>query len=148
MDDRVQPNGEFKFAPASTPLWECSARSGVPSVLIPSSLPLRKRNRILFRTGPHGELTPTFTSCKSATKSDAQSSKGRFTSIQERAQQSLLVSTVTGIAPFVSYIRTLHKEWKEGKFAGSKDYSAQWRQPLVGFGYLDELRKFADEVRG
>ena len=26
----------------------------------------------------------------------------------------LLVSTVTGIAPFVSYVRTLYRDWKSG----------------------------------
>jgi ferredoxin--NADP+ reductase len=74
--------------------------------------------------------------------------KGRFTLDTKSGHiNHLLISTVTGIAPFVSYVRTLYKDWKEGRFAGDQKLfllngaSRSWE-----FGYLDELRKFAAEV--
>ena len=47
--------------------------------------------------------------------------KGRFTLDTKSGRTNhLLVSTVTGIAPFVSYVRSLYKDWKEGRFAGEQ----------------------------
>src|SRR5207244_11091755 len=59
----------------------------------------------------------------------------------------LLVCTVTGIAPFVSYIRTLHKDWKEGKFTGEhKLFLLNGASRSWEFGYRDELQKIAHDV--
>jgi len=66
--------------------------------------------------------------------------------LQERRSNHLLSRRHWNRA-FVSYIRTLHKEWKEGKFAGDKDYFCSMAQPSWEFGYLDELRKFAMRFR-
>jgi hypothetical protein len=41
--------------------------------------------------------------------------KGRFTiDVKSGRTQHLLLATVTGIAPFVSYARTMYKDWKNG----------------------------------
>jgi len=59
----------------------------------------------------------------------------------------LMISTVTGVAPFVSYLRTLVKDWKEGRFAGDhrlfllNGASRSWE-----FGYREELEKYAKEA--
>ena len=46
--------------------------------------------------------------------------KGKFSlDTQNGRTNHLLISTVTGVAPFVSYVRTLSKEWKEGRFDGT-----------------------------
>jgi len=75
--------------------------------------------------------------------------KGRFmmeTSKPER-NHHLLVCTVTGIAPFVSYVRFLFKEWKEGKFRGDhKLFVLNGASRSWEFGYEQELAKFAQEV--
>ena len=43
--------------------------------------------------------------------------KGKFSlQTQNGRRNHLLISTVTGVAPFVSYVRTLHQDWKEGRF--------------------------------
>ena len=58
-----------------------------------------------------------------------------------------MVSTVTGVAPFVSYVRTLFKDWKEGRFAGDHKFflldgaSRSWE-----FGYREELENFAKQT--
>ncbi|HYL62217.1 MAG TPA: ferredoxin--NADP reductase, partial [Candidatus Methylomirabilis sp.] len=60
-----------------------------------------------------------------------------------------LLATVTGIAPFVSYTRTLYHDWKNGgqpmpgphKFYCIQGGSRSWE-----FGYRQELEKIAAEV--
>jgi ferredoxin--NADP+ reductase len=58
-----------------------------------------------------------------------------------------LVSTVTGVAPYVSYVRTLFKDWKEGKFTGDQKLfllngaSRPWE-----FGYREEMEAIAQKV--
>ena len=60
--------------------------------------------------------------------------KGQFClDTQNGRTNHLLISTVTGVAPFVSYVRTLYKEWKEGRFDGtSQTISSERREPPVG----------------
>jgi ferredoxin--NADP+ reductase len=59
----------------------------------------------------------------------------------------LMVSTVTGVAPFVSYVRTLFQDWKEGRFAGDhrlfllSGASRSWE-----FGYREELEDFSRQA--
>ena len=49
--------------------------------------------------------------------------KGRSPSTPNSGRTNhLLVSTVTGVAPFVSYVRTLYKDFKEGKFSGEQKF--------------------------
>jgi ferredoxin--NADP+ reductase len=74
--------------------------------------------------------------------------KGRFTldTVSGRSNH-LLVSTVTGVAPFVSYVRTLYRDWKDGKFRGEHTLfllngaSRSWE-----FGYHHELLRVAGET--
>ncbi len=57
------------------------------------------------------------------------------------------LTPVTGIAPFVSYVRTLYKDWKEGKFAGEhKLFLLNGASRSWEFGYHDELQEFAGQV--
>src|SRR5262249_55601509 len=74
--------------------------------------------------------------------------KGRFTlDIHDGRTNHLLVSTVTGVAPFVSFIRTLYKDWKEGKFSGDhKLFLLNGASRSWEFGYQEELQRFAGEV--
>jgi ferredoxin--NADP+ reductase len=77
-------------------------------------------------------------------------SKGRFTiDLKSGRTNHLLLATVTGIAPFVSYVRTLYKDWKDGgqpmpgphKFFSLQGGSRSWE-----FGYREELERIAAEV--
>ncbi|PYU86177.1 MAG: hypothetical protein DMG51_06615 [Acidobacteria bacterium] len=61
----------------------------------------------------------------------------------------LLLSTVTGIAPFVSYVRTLYRDWKKGdsRLPGDhKLYCLQGASRSWEFGYREELERYAGEV--
>src|SRR5207244_11538278 len=77
-----------------------------------------------------------------------KSPKGLFTMDQKSGRTNhFLVSTVTGVAPFVSYVRTLYRAWKEGTFKGEhKLFLLNGASRSWEFGYTDELCKFAAEV--
>lgn len=100
---------------------------------------------------PHGELTPKLHKLqKGDTMLCRKISKGRFTiDLRSGRTNHLLLATVTGIAPFVSYTRTLYKDWKDGnstmpgphKFFCVQGGSRSWE-----FGYREELERVAAEV--
>ncbi len=70
--------------------------------------------------------------------------KGKFSLDTHTARTNhLLISTVTGVAPFVSYVRTLSKDWKDGRFDGSHNlYLLNGASRPWEFGYKEELLQF------
>ena len=74
--------------------------------------------------------------------------KGRFMlDTQSGRTNHLLVCTVTGVAPFVSYVRSLYRDWREGRFAGEhKLFLLNGASRSYEFGYLEELQKFAQDA--
>ena len=100
---------------------------------------------------PHGEFTPLLHTLEPGdTLLCRKIAKGRFTlDLRSGRTQHLLVATVTGIAPFVSYIRTLYRDWKDGSgpIAGNhKFYCLQGASRSWEFGYRDELERCAAEA--
>jgi ferredoxin/flavodoxin---NADP+ reductase len=147
---RIQPGGEFKFAPgqyATLGVQGEVKRSERPYSI--ASSPYESEIEFFFELVPEGELTPTLYKLQPGDEIlMRKASKGRFTlnTTSGRANH-LLVSTVTGVAPFVSYVRTLYKDWKEGKFAGDhKLFLLNGASRSWEFGYLEELRKAAAEA--
>jgi len=56
---------------------------------------------------------------------------------------------VTGIAPFVSYVRTLYRDWKKGDSpmpGNHKLYCLQGASRSWEFGYREELERYSNEV--
>src|ERR1700726_3555645 len=147
---RIDPGGDFKFVPGqyATPGMEKDGRRIERPYSIVSS-PAEQEVEFFFELVPEGALTPLLYRLQSGDELLMRKvPKGRFLLETHTGRTNhLLVSTVTGIAPFVSYVRTLHKDWKEGKFSGDQKLfllngaSRSWE-----FGYLDELQKFAAEV--
>ena len=76
--------------------------------------------------------------------------KGRFTlDLRSGRQNHLLLSTVTGVAPYVSYVRTLAADWKKGggPMPGNhRLFCVQGASRSAEFGYRDELERWAAEV--
>jgi ferredoxin/flavodoxin---NADP+ reductase len=147
---RVQPNGEFKFAPgqyATLGVQRPEKRSERPYSIVSS--PYENEIEFFFELVPQGELTPEIYKLQVGDEMLMRKvPKGRFTLDTKSGRTNhLLVSTVTGIAPFVSYIRTLYKDWKEGKFAGEQKLfllngaSRSWE-----FGYREELEDIAQQA--
>lgn len=146
----IQPNGEFKFIPGQY------ATLGVPGMdrhferpySIVSS-PYQSEIEFFFELVPNGELTPRLHQLQPGAEVLMRKvAKGRFTLDTTRGRSNhLLVATVTGVAPFVSYVRALFKDWKEGRFSGDQKLfllngaSRSWE-----FGYADELQQYAVEA--
>ena len=147
---RVQAGGEFKFAPGqyATLGVQGPGRVSQRAYSIVSS-PYESEIEFFFELVPEGELTPKLHPLKVGDEMLMRKvSKGLFTlDIKSGRTNHFLVCTVTGIAPFVSYIRTLYKDWKEGTFAGDQKLfllngaSRSWE-----FGYRDELQRVAQEA--
>src|ERR1700693_6238857 len=148
---RIDPGAEFSFAPgqyATLGIERDARRLERPYSIVSS--PYEKELEFFFELVPHGATTPPLYDLQLGAEVLVRKvAKGRFTfdTAQPERMNHLMVSTVTGVAPFVSYVRTLYKDWKEGRFAGDQKLFLpigairSWE-----FGYLDELRKFADEV--
>jgi ferredoxin/flavodoxin---NADP+ reductase len=147
---RIHPGAEFKFKPgqyATLGLENGVKRSERPYSI--ASSPYESEIEFFFELVPGGELTPSLYNLKVGDEVLVRKvSKGLFTLDTNKGRSNhLLICTVTGVAPFVSYVRTLYKDWKEGKFAGDQKLfllngaSRSWE-----FGYVDELRLFAQQV--
>jgi ferredoxin--NADP+ reductase len=147
---RINPDGEFKFSPgqyATLGVQGEQKRSERPYSIVSS--PLEREIEFFFELVPQGELTPQLYKLQVGDELlMRKASKGRFTLDTASGRTNhLLVCTVTGVAPFVSYVRTLHKDWKEGKFSGEhKLFLLNGASRSWEFGYCDELQAFAKEV--
>jgi ferredoxin/flavodoxin---NADP+ reductase len=115
------------------------------------SSPYHNILEIFIEYVPHGELTPLLNQLqKESSLWMRRLAKGRFTlDLRSGRKHHFLLSTVTGVAPYVSYIRTLYADWKkgEGPMPGEhKLYCIQGASRGWEFGYRDELERVAGEV--
>ena len=99
---------------------------------------------------PRGELTPALHALQVGDEiTIRKAAKGRFTLAPDVAthQNHLLLCTVTGVAPFVSYIRTLSTEGRQSKSPdGRRLFLLEGASRSSEFGYIDELKRIASEV--
>lgn len=148
---RVDPGADFPFVPGqyATLGVEKDARRLERPYSIASS-PYEKELEFFFELVPEGQTTPPLYDLQPGDEVLLRkSAKGRFTldTTQPARTNHLLLSTVTGIAPFVSYVRTLFKDWKDGRFAGDhKLFLLNGASRSWEFGYREELEKFAGEA--
>jgi ferredoxin--NADP+ reductase len=147
---RIRSGGEFKFVPgqyATLGVEEGGKRIERPYSI--ASSPSENEVEFFFELVPEGALTPLLYKMQPGDQLLMRKApKGRFSLDTSNGRTNhLLISTVTGVAPFVSYVRTLHKDWKEGRFDGShKLYLLNGASRPWEFGYLEELRQFAQEI--
>ncbi len=100
---------------------------------------------------PGGVLSPLLHSMdKGAPLLLRKYAKGRFTlDLKSGRKNHLLLSTVTGVAPYVSYVRTVHADWKKGgtPMPGEhRFFCLQGASRSAEFGYREELEKLAGEA--
>jgi ferredoxin--NADP+ reductase len=98
-----------------------------------------------------GELSPLLHSMdEGAPMLLRRFAKGRFTlDLRSGRKNHLLLATVTGVAPFVSYIRTVYQDWKKGDApmpGEHRFFCVQGASRSREFGYCEELEKFAAET--
>jgi ferredoxin/flavodoxin---NADP+ reductase len=147
---RINPGGQFSFTAGQYATLGVDSPTGLverPYSIV--SAPHEPEIEFFFELVPHGALTPLLYERQPG---DAlflrKSAKGRFTlDTKSGRTQHLLLCTVTGIAPFVSYVRMLYKEWKEGRFTGEHTlFVVHGASISAELAYRDELETLAGEV--
>ncbi len=147
---RVDPTAPFTFAPgqyATLGVITDSKHVERPYSIV--SAPHEKELEFFIELVPHGGLTPLLYDLKVGDEMTMRKvPKGRFTlDTKSGRTKHLLLSTVTGVAPFVSYVRHLYRQWEDGIFKGEHQLcmiegaSRSWE-----FGYREEIKTVAAEV--
>jgi ferredoxin--NADP+ reductase len=149
---RVDPGGPFEFRAGqfATLGVEQNGKRIERAYSIASS-PYENELEFFVELVPHGDLTPDLFRLN---KGDAllcrKIAKGRFTlDLTSGRTNHLLVSTVTGVAPYLSYVRTLYQDWKKGGSpmpGNHKLYCLQGASRSWEFGYREELERYANET--
>lgn len=149
---RIDPGGPFEYRAgqyATLGLEVDGARTERAYSL--ASSPYEKTLEVFVELVPDGNLTPSLFQLKPGdTLLCRKIAKGRFMlDLRSGRTNHLLVSTVTGIAPFVSYARTIHRDWKSGAGpmpGGHKLFCLQGASRSFEFGYREELERYSAEV--
>jgi len=113
------------------------------------SSPYERELEFFIELVAEGELTPLLYQLRHGHEvMIRRSMKGRFTlDLKSGRKRHLLLATVTGVAPYVSYARTLYHDWKHGKLPADIELfllhgaSRSWE-----LGYGEELQRIAGEV--
>ncbi|HXR98748.1 MAG TPA: FAD-binding oxidoreductase [Terriglobales bacterium] len=147
---RMRLPSPFVFQPGQYATLALEDASGVherPYSIVSS--PAEAELEFFFELVPHGEVTPRLYQLRPGdTVYVRKSAKGLFVLDRKRGHaQHLLVSTVTGVAPFVSMLRSWARDgaWAPPAtrmvliHAGSRSWE---------FGYADELRQLAARLPG
>jgi ferredoxin/flavodoxin---NADP+ reductase len=147
---RIRANGEFKFTPGQYATLGVEGPSGrVERPYSIASSPFEDELEFFFELVPNGDLTPLLFKLDPAQELLMRKvPKGRFTlDFNHGRANHLLVCTVTGIAPFVSYARTLYQDWKQGRFAGEhRLFLLNGASRSLEFGYCEELQDLARQM--
>src|SRR5579859_4599950 len=145
----LHPGGEFRFAPGQyATLGVDGSEKLIERAYSIVSAPHEPELEIFIELVPQGELTPLLYNLQTGAELTMRKiPKGRFTLDTKSGRKNhLLLSTVTGIAPFVSYIRALGKDWREKQFDGGHHlYVINAASRSWEFGYREEFEKAAAE---
>jgi len=147
---RMKLDGELKFTPGQYATFGVVENNKVverPYSIVSS--PYEDTLEFFFELVPNGELTPRLHKLpKGATVVMRKAAKGRFNlDTKSGHKKHFLVSTVTGLAPYVSMTRTGLRDWKDGKFpAGFELYVLQGASRSWELGYREEMERAAREA--
>ena len=149
---RIDPGGPFEFRAGqfATLGVEHEGKRIERAYSIVSS-PYESSLEFFIELVPHGDLTPgLFRLNVGESLFCRKIAKGRFTlDLRSGRTNHLLISTVTGIAPFVSYVRTLYRDWKKGDSVmpgNHKLFCLQGASRSWEFGYREELERYSNDV--
>jgi ferredoxin--NADP+ reductase len=147
---QVDPGGDFRFVPGQyATLGVVTLDKHYERVYSLASAPQELSMEFFIELVPRGELTPRLFSHRVGDEFTLRKvAKGRFTLDTTSGRTNhLLVATVTGVAPFVSYVRSLHRLYKEMKFAGEhKLFLLEGAGRSWELGYREELEKLSNQV--
>lgn len=144
---RIDPGGEFQFRPgqyATLGVQSTDKRSERAYSIVSS--PHENEVEFFIELVPGGELTPQLHDLQSGNEILIRKvPKGRFLLETDGSHRNhLLVSTVTGVAPYVSYIRSLMIDEQDGRFpAGHRLFLLNGASRSWEFGYHHEIADIA-----
>ena len=145
---RVQPEQALTFKPGqyATLGLERNGRVVEKPYSIASS-PLENEIEFFFELVPEGQLTPPLYDVKVGdTALMRRQAKGLFTlDVKSGHKQHYLVSTVTGVAPYVSMVRTFAREAEQGRPPDVRLVVLQAASRSWEFAYREELKALAKE---
>lgn len=147
---RIDPGPEFKFKAGQFATLGVETPGKIlqrPYSIVSS--PYEPQIEIFIELVPQGSLTPLLYKLPAGGEVIMRRvAKGRFTlDTQSGHTHHLLLATVTGVAPYVSYVRTLARDWKAGTFDGNhKLFLLHGASRSWEFGYREELERFAAEL--
>ena len=147
---RVEPGGEFNFmAGQYATLGVVAAEKHYERAYSIVSAPHEKFLEFFVELVPRGDVTPRLYACRTGDEITLRKvAKGRFTLDTASGHTNhLLLATVTGVAPFVSFVRSLYRQWKDAKFEGvHKLFLLDGASRSWELAYREELTRFAAQV--
>ena len=147
---RVDPGGEYSFlAGQYATLGVVAPEKHYERAYSIVSAPHEKSLEFFIELVPQGDVTPRLYPYKIGDEFTLRKvARGRFTLDTNTGRTNhLLLATVTGVAPFVSIVRSLHRQWKDAKFKGEhKLFLIDGASRSWELAYREELKRFAAEV--
>src|SRR5712692_274842 len=109
------------------------------------SSPLEDEIEFFFELVPQGELTPPLYKLQTGESLlMRRQAKGLFSlDVKSGRKKHYLVSTVTGVAPFISMVRTFGRETEQGRPPEHRLFVLQGASRSWEFAYREELEAFA-----
>jgi ferredoxin--NADP+ reductase len=147
---RIDPGGEFPYVPGQyATLGVVSPEGHHERAYSIVSAPHEKFLEFFIELVPQGEVTPPLHTLQVGDELTLRkTARGIFTlDLSGERTKHLLLATVTGVSPFVSYIRSLYQQWKSAKFSGAHRLflidgaSRSWE-----LAYREEMARIAGEV--
>ena len=147
---RIDPGGVYRFQPGQyATLGIVTPEKYHERAYSIVSAPHEKLLEFFIELVPQGDVTPRLYPFGVGDELNLRKvPKGRFTLDTTSGRTNhFLLATVTGVAPFVSYVRSLHHQWKGAQFAGEhKLFLLEGASRSWELGYREELERLAAEV--
>jgi ferredoxin--NADP+ reductase len=147
---RVDPDGEFPYRAgqyATLGIGTAEKHYERPYSIV--SAPHEKYPEFFIELVPGGQVTPRLHRCGVGDRITLRpTAKGNFAlDFSGERPNHLMVATVTGVSPFVGFVRSLRHEWKDTKpVAGHQLYVLEGASRSWELGYSEELGKLCTEV--
>jgi ferredoxin/flavodoxin---NADP+ reductase len=146
---KVDPGREFPFVAGQYATLGVEAPHGlVERAYSIVSSPYERELEFFFELVPQGELTPLLYKLGPGDEVIVRkTAKGRFTLDATHGKtRHFLLCTVTGLAPFVSFARTLLRDAREGRPSEHQLFVVHGASKPIELAYRDEMEQIASEV--
>jgi ferredoxin/flavodoxin---NADP+ reductase len=147
---RADPGGEYQFVPGQyATLGVATPEKHHERAYSIVAAPHEKVLEFFIELVPQGEVTPKLYPYRVGDEFTLRkAAKGRFTlDTRSSRENHLLLATVTGVAPFVSYVRSLYYQRKDSE-STSRDnlFLIDGASRSLELGYREELEQIAANV--